>query len=437
MDAAKRIMLVLLDGAADRQQAVLGGRTPLEAAATPNLDALAAAGASARMYPIAPGIAPSSQQAHWSLFGYEQASFPGRGYLEALGEGLTPATGEVVVRTNLARVEERAGAFQIVERPDPRTGTADLAGVELDATIDGVEVTFMHTDHLQGLLTLRPQRGALSHQVSDADPLAEGWPVVAVQPFEEAADQEAARRTARVLNEWMLRAHQRLLGRELDFVLLKWAGARPEVPSFAQKFGLRGASLGAGPLYAGLAAALGMSHVEMPADLRDPRHDLEMRLDAATDLLADVDFVHVHTKVPDHVSHKKDPLLKVAALESLDAGLEGLVRGRRWEEDLVIAVTADHATPSSGELYHSGEAVPLLVLGGAPGVDGVSSFGESACGSGLLGQLVGTDLMPVLLNAADRTGFLGDRLTGRRMVARPSQADVEPLAPREEGRRDA
>ena len=206
--------------------------------------------------------------------------------------------------------------------------------------------------------------------------------------------------------------------------------AAPVVPSFAEKFGLHGVSLGAGPLYAGLAGSLGMDHVEIPADLRDPRSDLEARLHAAYGLLATHDFVHVHTKVPDHVSHKKDPLLKVAALEALDAALAGLVAGRRWDDDLVIAVTADHATPSSGRLYHSGEAVPLAVLGGAPGVDEVRAFSESACGSGLLGQLVGTDLLPVLLNAADRTGFLGDRLTGRRMVARPGRDDIEPLTPR-------
>jgi 2,3-bisphosphoglycerate-independent phosphoglycerate mutase len=432
MRSAKKLMLVLLDGAADRQQATLDGLTPLEAAETPNLDALAKAGSSARMYPIAPGIAPSSQQAHWSLFGYEQSSFPGRGYFEALGEGLRPTPGEVTLRANLARVELRDGAFEIVERPDPRTGEADLAGIDLDAVIEGVSARFTYTDHLQGLLTLRPEHGRVSHQVSDADPLSAGWPVVAIQPFEEATEFDAAERTARVLNEWMLIAHERLSGRELDFMLLKWAGACPEVPLFAEKFGLRGVSLGAGPLYAGLAAALGMGHVELPADLRDPQGDLEARLDTAFRLLADsnTDFVHVHTKVPDHVSHKKDPSMKVAALEKLDAALRELVRGRKWEDDLVIAVTADHATPSSGDLYHSGEAVPLVILGGAPGVDSVCAFDESACGGGLLGQLAGTDLLPVMLNAADRTGFLGDRLTGRQMIARPGPDDVETLKTR-------
>jgi 2,3-bisphosphoglycerate-independent phosphoglycerate mutase len=254
--------------------------------------------------------------------------------------------------------------------------------------------------------------------------------VVAVEAFEEAGDPAAAARTARVLNEWMLVAHQRLSGRNLNFMLLKWPGSCPTVPSFAEKFGLRGASIGAGPLYAGLASALGMVHVEIPADLRHPQKDLEARLARGFELLESADFVHVHTKVPDHVSHKKDPSLKVVALEALDAALKSLVDGRCWDDDLVVAVTADHATPTSGPLYHSGEAVPLVVLGGAPGVDTVQSFNETACGSGLLGQLVGTDLLPVLLNAADRTGFLGDRLTGRRMVARPSRADVSPLVPR-------
>ncbi len=118
------IVMVVPDGAGDRPQPELDGLTPIEAAETPNLDALASLGRSGLLYPVGPGLAPSSHQAHFALFGYAEAEFPGRGLLEALGEGLPPAPGEVVLRANLARVSEREGVLWIEERPDPREGEA-------------------------------------------------------------------------------------------------------------------------------------------------------------------------------------------------------------------------------------------------------------------------------------------------------------------------
>src|SRR5258708_20281115 len=81
------IVVLLLDGLADRAHESLGGRSGLEAAKTPNLDRLCASGSSGVLYAIGPGRAPSSEVAHWSLFGYRPAEFPGRGVFEALGRG--------------------------------------------------------------------------------------------------------------------------------------------------------------------------------------------------------------------------------------------------------------------------------------------------------------------------------------------------------------
>ncbi|MHB1135723.1 MAG: alkaline phosphatase family protein [Coriobacteriia bacterium] len=434
------IVLVVPDGAGDRPYEVLSGpipglaaaaprpRTPIEAAETPNLDRLAALGRSGLLYPVGPGRAPSSHQAHFALFGYAPEEFPGRGLLEALGEGYTPGPGEIVLRANAARVSERDGVLWIDDRPDPRTGDAPyLAGSALDAEIEGVALRFVHTGALQGLLFLRPLDGRpLSHHVSDADPLHADTFVLAVQPLEEASDAEVARHTARVLNAWIRRSRTVLAGQPLDAMLVKWAGAPAGFTPFPRRFGMRGVTLGSGPLYRGLGAAVGLDHREL-GTASDPEADVAVRVTAALELIAGgYDFVHLHTKRTDMAGHKKDPARKADVIAAVDRALAPLVplveRG-----EIVAAVCPDHQTPSAGPLYHGGGAVPLLIAGGVAGADEVTAYGETVCARGSLGVLRGGDVLPLALDAADRSAFLADRMTGHLALGVPRPEDVLPL----------
>ncbi len=421
------VVMVVLDGLGDRRHAVLDNRTPVEAAHTPNLDALARRGRSGVLYPLAPGLAPSSHQAHFALFGYDLERFPGRGLLEALGEGVPPKPGEVVVRASFAKVTERDDAYWIVERPDPRSGEIDLSGLDLDASLHGARASFVYTGGLQGLLFLRSEGGApLSHFVSDADPLEADAPVLEVLPLEEAPDADAAARTASALNAWMRHTRRVLAGRPLDFALVKWAGERCDVTPFEQRYGLRGVSLGAGPLYAGLAAAVGLDHIEIPMH-RDPFEDVRVRTAEMLRLLDDgYEFVHLHTKHPDHAGHTKDPRHKADVIAEIDRALEPLVELAE-RGSAVVVVCADHQTPSAGPLYHGGGPVPLVIAGGADGPDAVHVFGESACAHGCLGTLRGADVLPLALDAADRSAFLADRMTSRLALGMQRQAALTPL----------
>jgi len=419
------IVLLVPDGMGDRPHPSLGGRTPLEAAHSPNFDELARLGRSGLLYPVGPGIATGSHQAHFALFGYEQRDFPGRGLIEALGEGQAPADGAVVLRANLARCSIRDGALWIDERPDPRTGEADLVGVSLDTVIDGVSCRFVHTDALQGLLFLSAD-APLSRFVSDADPLHADTHVLAVQPLEEAPDTEAAERTARVVNAWILHTRTVLTGRALDTMLVKWPGSRTGVTPFAKRFGLRGITLGAGALYRGLAAVIGLDHEEFGTH-HDPQEDVAVRVDATLRLLGDgYDFVHLHTKRTDMAGHRKDPARKAEVIEAIDRALGPIVE-RVAAGTLVVAVTPDHQTPSAGPLYHGGGAVPLVIAGGVTGSDDVDSYGELAAARGALGTLRGIDVLPLALDAADRSAFLADRMTGHLSLGMPRPEDLSPL----------
>jgi 2,3-bisphosphoglycerate-independent phosphoglycerate mutase len=405
------IVLFVPDGMGDRPHAALDGKTPLEVAHTPNLDALASLGRCGLMYPLRPGLAPSSHQAHFALFGYENRDFPGRGLIEALGEALPPEPGEVVLRANVVRVTERGGVLWIDERPDPREGDDELADVDLDWDTDGVWIRFVHTGARQGLLYLAADDGRISHFVSDADPLRADAPVLEVLPLEEAPDAGAAARTAAVLNAWIRHSRAVLADRHLNCMLVKWAGAATPITPFEARTGLRGVSLGAGALYAGLARAVGLDHRQFATD-PDAEADVALRIEAALRALAEgYDFVHVHTKRTDQAGHTKDPAHKAAVIEAVDRALGPLV-GLAERGEAVIVVAPDHQTPSAGPLYHGGGAVPVLIAGGVSGADGVTAFGETACAGGSLGVVRGRDVLPLALDAADRSAFLADRVTG-------------------------
>jgi 2,3-bisphosphoglycerate-independent phosphoglycerate mutase len=117
-------------------------------------------------------------------------------------------------------------------------------------------------------------------------------------------------------------------------------------------------------------------------------------------------FVYVHDKRIDQAGHTKDPNVKREAVELIDASLADLPADRA-----IVCVTGDHATPAYPNVIHSGDPVPFVVAGPGVRADRVEAFGESTCAEGILGHLRGPDMMPVLLNAADRPLFLGSRPT--------------------------
>src|SRR5207302_7650890 len=104
-----KLALIVLDGLGDLATKEQGERTPLEAARTPNLDALVADGvAQGRMIPVAPGITPGSGPGHLGLFGYDPLEFEvGRGVIEALGLGLELRAGDIAARANFCTLDAK------------------------------------------------------------------------------------------------------------------------------------------------------------------------------------------------------------------------------------------------------------------------------------------------------------------------------------------
>src|SRR3989442_1611100 len=297
------VVVFLLDGLADRAHESLGGRSGLEAAKTPNLDRLCASASCGVLYAVGPGRAPSSEVAHWSMFGYRPDEFPGRAVFEALGRGQEVSVDHVFAYAALRPAERRDDGWWLTGRPDPDRDaeeTERLVEACDGITIDGLTFSLAHV--WRGEAVLRVAGGA----------------------DDRGTDSDAFFRD------------------------------------------------------------------------RPPRE----RLNAGDT------FVFCHVKSADAAGHTKDPRQKQEMIELLDGALGDLPTDRA-----IVCLTGDHATPASPDVIHSGDPVPFVVAGPGVRADRVTEFGESTCADGILGHLRGPDMMPVLLNAADRPLFLGSRPT--------------------------
>jgi 2,3-bisphosphoglycerate-independent phosphoglycerate mutase len=398
------IVVFLLDGLADRAHDVLGGRTANEAATTPNLDRLAANGSCGLLYAVGPGRAPSSEVAHWSLLGYRPDEFPGRAVFEALGRGQEVSPEDVLAYAALRPAERRDDGWWLTGRPDPERDAQEAE--RLVARCDGIEaggLRFSLAHVWRGEAVLRISGGA-DERVTDTDAFfRDRHPMLRPQAL--VAEAEA---TARACEDWSREVLRRLEGERFNVITLKWFGRARPVPSFLQRHGVTGAFAAESTFLRGLGSCLGLEALAAP-ETDDPVADLRARIELAAQRLDAGDrFVFCHQKTTDAAGHTKDPRIKQRTIEDLDAALAGL---EPLVTRAIVCVTGDHATPASPEVIHSGDPVPLLVAGPGVRADGVERFGELDCADGILGQLRGPDLMPVLLNAADRPLFLGSRPT--------------------------
>jgi 2,3-bisphosphoglycerate-independent phosphoglycerate mutase len=409
------IFVVLLDGLADRAHNSLGGRTANEVADTANLDRLAATGSCGLIYAVGPGRAPSSEIAHWAMLGYPPEEFPGRAVLEAVGDGQEVDPEHVFAFAALRPAERRSDGLWLTGRPRKSVGDENDA-VELVAAcaqidVEGFHFELTHVRRGEAIARVFPNA---DDRVTDSDAFFKDWyPVLRPQGLVPEAEP-----TARAAEAWtrqtmdLLATHPVNERRAADglpvlnVITLKWWGRPRGNPTFTERHGLRGSFLGDSKFLLGLAETIGLEPRYVP-ETDDPPADLRARIELGRQRLDEGDtFVFSHLKATDMAGHTKDPAIKQRTIEALDAVLGDLPTDRA-----IVCVTGDHATPTYPDVIHSGDPVPFLLAGPGVRADAVQRFGELDCAAGILGQLRGPDMMPVLLNAADRPLFLGSRPT--------------------------
>lgn len=385
------ILLLVLDGVGGLPRES-GGPTELEAARTPNLDALAASGGLGLHWPVGPAVTPGSGPGHLSLFGYDPLRYRiGRGVLEALGVEFDLRPGDIAARGNLCTLDSdgivsdrRAGRIS-TERAIPACESLDAIEVP------GARIFVQAVKEHRFLMVLRMDEGGEA-AIGDTDPGRVGAP-----PEPVTAETEGAEPAARVVRSWLEMAPEALAGHDpANMVLLRGFSTLPDWPRFPDVYGLRPLAVAAYPMYRGVARLVGMNAMAVSDG---PEHLLE----AAREHGAEHDYLFLHVKATDRMGEDGNFDGKVAAIEEADAIVPELLDAFPG----VWIVTGDHSTPAVMR-RHSWHLVPFLLHGG-PGFDepaGVT-FGERACASGSLGRVPGHELMPLAMARAGRLGKFG------------------------------
>jgi len=394
LDGTTKIVLLVLDGVGDLPDAARAGRTPLEAARTPNLDLLVPGSALGRLMPVAPGITPGSGPGHLALFGYDPiATQVGRGVLEALGAGMELRPGDVAARANFCTVD---GGGTVTDRRAGRIPSevcaALVARLAREApTIEDVHVLLQAGKGHRFVAVLRGP--GLAGEVSDADPHREGSVIPQARPLAPGA---AATKTAGVVNAFIRRTAELLQQeRPANAALLRGLSARPALPGHRERFKLRSAAIAAYPMYRGVAQLAGMEVFAVGERVGEA-------FAAATARWRDFDFFFIHVKGTDMAGEDGNFQAKVEAIEEVDRALPELI-GLGPD---VLCMTGDHSTPVAMR-GHSWHPVPLLVAARCSGADNAPRFHEQACRTGSLGLLASRDLMAVLLANAGRLDKFG------------------------------
>ena len=413
----KKCVLILLDGLGDRSFETLDHQTPLQAAHTPVLNKIAEMGANGLYHAGFLGQALPSENAHFAMFGYDSADFPGRGALEALGADISLEEDEVAILGHLVSVhEENGGLIYDVDRPK-------VSAAERDAFLNAVaeyrsgdiSVRFVPTKDLFGIIVLK---GEVAPFVTDSNPMWEGQPVSEIHPWDCHASDPIACATAAALKDYLLWVHKTLSDHPLNVqrsqegtytvngMVSQRAGRMKNVQSIGERYGLRALSISSGIIYRGISQFLGF-HSRKVTDSNDPAVDIAERLNIAREALPFYDFIHVHTKVPDEAAHAKDPQLKKEVIEALDRGIGKAIEPFINDPKVVLFITSDHSTPSSSPLIHSGEPVPLTIYGQGVRRDIVRRYDEIHVAGGALGTVRGQEMMYLILNHLDRIKLTG------------------------------
>lgn len=369
-----KLALIVLDGLGDIATLGQNEVTPLEAARTPNLDALVASGcAQGRMIPVAPGITPGSGPGHLGLFGYDPLEFQvGRGVIEALGLGLELKAGDVCARANFCTLNPKG---IVTDRRAGRIATEicqDLCAILAKSIkkIGDTEVIIKAGKEHRFVVIFRGK--GLEGPLTDSDPNREGLPIATVKPTDAKSVKQ--KKTAKLVADFYKSALPLLAKKKpANGFLLRGIAHQPHIPLFEDRYGLRPAALAVYPMYKGLAQLVGMKKIEGPQTIAE-------QFERYVELFDDYDYFFIHYKYTDKAGEDGDFEAKKKAIEDFDAALPIFLQ----RKPDVLAITGDHSTPCSMK-GHSWHAQPVLLHSACSGSDKLDRFTETGANMGSLG----------------------------------------------------
>ena len=360
-----KYIVVLGDGMSDEPIAALGGKTPLEYAQTPAMDALASGGELGMVQNVPEGMHPGSEVANLSVMGYNpETDFTGRSPLEALSVGVKMEPDDIIFRCNVVTLTEEE---PYAEKTILDHSSGEISTQEADQLMEAIrehfnneEFQFYTGTSYRHIMVWK--HGRLAKLEPPHDHLTQ---VIGPYLPEEPVLRDFMERSYDILNNHPVNLARAAAGKNKANSLWYWgAGTRPSLSNFTRKTGLKGAMISAVDLLKGIAVGAGMEiyHVEGATGSLDT--NWEGKAQAAIDaLLKDgCDFAYIHVEAPDEMGHQGLVTEKVQSIEYLDSRVIAPICRAMEEagEDYRILVLPDHPTPIRIRT-HSSDPVPYVL----------------------------------------------------------------------------
>lgn len=371
-----KYILIIGDGMADDAVPQLEGRTPLQAARIPAMDALAARGEVGSVINCPKGLPPGSDTAILSIFGCDPwQCYTGRAPLEAAADGIALEPGDAAFRCNMVSYED--GDMEMGEKKILSHSAGSIEGEESVAIITALfaDPAFQQAADRAGLRVYPAQ----SFRHIAVQRQADLTGIRLIPPHDHLGEQIGPHMpsgcdSALTLRSLMELAHQildhhplneerRAAGKLPANGIWFWAeGTAVALPSFSQQFGHAGGVISAVPLCHGIARLTGLEPITVPGATGELDTNYEGKVSAALDCLRRHDFVAVHVEAPDECTHNGDLPGKLQAIEWLDSRVVApLVRGMEEAgEDFRLLILSDHKTLTATR-GHDGQPVPYLL----------------------------------------------------------------------------
>jgi len=374
--------IIIPDGAADEPQEALGGLTPLEAAKTPAMDALAATGVVARACHTPSVLPAGSEVGNMSLLGYDPlTNFTGRAPIEAAAQGIELGEEDWAIRCNLVTIQDQQMRDFTADHISTAEATELLAAAGEQLGGSGLE--FVPGVSYRNLLLWRgaqqpapftmdlratPPHDLTDKSVLDDFPRGPGSNVL----------NELMGATVDLFADHPVNKKRMAAGKLPATNIWLWGiGKSPQLQPFADAYGPQGAMITAVDLLRGLATLVGWQRIEVPGATGYTDTDYAAKGQYAIDALSDVDLICVHVEAPDEASHEGDCRAKVKAIEEIDTHVVGpVVDALKSHGDHRVMISPDHPTFISTKTHTHGN-VPVIMAGTGITADPFTSYGDS------------------------------------------------------------
>ena len=378
MGKLMKYCILIIDGAAGLPLPERGGKTSLEMAHTPNLDALATEGTVGLARTVPAGMEPSSACACMSVLGYDPVTYyRGRSGIEARSMGINIDEGDAVFRCNLVAV--RDGRMWDYSSGHIGNEESHQLVMSLNETLGNDRVHFFPGVSYRHICKLKGMDDVLQADCTPPHDIP-GKPIAGFLPRGRGSEVllDLMKRSEDVLKEHPVNV-KRIARGEIPATTtwLFWGSGRlPEMPAFRQVYGLNAAITSAVDLLRGLAQMVDISTLHIPGVTDGMDNDYSAQAVGALEALEEFDMVVIHVEAPDEAAHAGSADDKIEAIQRVDEEIIG--RLRSWQVDsLRLLIMPDHPTPIKLQT-HTGDPVPFLLRGPGFKPDGAKRLTESA-----------------------------------------------------------